>query len=369
MPRILMVSKPVAPPWNDSSKNLVRDIACSLRRHSATIMTPAGVRSSLAGLAHAPIYPPARPRFAPALAENARVMVHLVAGPAYDLWHFFFAPNKKSSRACALAARLRRVPTVQTVCSAPAAGADLRALLFADRTVVLSRHTQTRALDAGVPSAALRRIAPAVAPLDPLSKDAADRARAVFGLPVDKALLVYPGDLEFSMGAERMLRAHALLRSRHELVLAMACRMKTPAAREQERRLRALAAKLGLDASVTWIGETSRIHALLGAADLVALPAETLYAKMDLPLVLIEAMLLTRPVVVAEGTAAAELSDGGAALAVAPDPEAIAAGIARLLDDAKARTELGARARSSALERFHPTNVASAYEALYDELL
>ena len=31
MARILMVSKPVAPPWNDSSKNLVRDVAGHLR--------------------------------------------------------------------------------------------------------------------------------------------------------------------------------------------------------------------------------------------------------------------------------------------------------------------------------------------------
>ena len=30
MPSVLYVSKPVAPPWNDSSKNLVRDLALAL---------------------------------------------------------------------------------------------------------------------------------------------------------------------------------------------------------------------------------------------------------------------------------------------------------------------------------------------------
>ena len=42
MAEVLFVSKPVAPPWNDSSKNLVRDIAGHLRRHSPVLMGRAG---------------------------------------------------------------------------------------------------------------------------------------------------------------------------------------------------------------------------------------------------------------------------------------------------------------------------------------
>jgi hypothetical protein len=40
-----------------------------------------------------------------------------------------------------------------------------------------------------------------------------------------------------------------------------------------------------------------------------------------------------------------------------------------LLADDAARAELGARARSAALSRYHPVAVAAAYEDLYDELL
>jgi glycosyltransferase involved in cell wall biosynthesis len=369
MARILMVSKAVTPPWNDSSKNLVRDLAVSLRVHRATVMTHARAQLALPGVAHANVYGARPSRFAPALLDNARAMLHLLTGRGYDLWHFFFAPNPKSSRACALAARARRVPTVQTLCSAPAAGANLRALLFADRTVVLSRHTQERALEAGVPQAALRLIPPAVAPLQPLSSGAVQEARVTLGLPLDQLVLVYPGDLEFSSGAERALRAHALLRQRHDCVLALACRMKTPHARAHEERLRALTKSLRVDGSVFWLGETRQIHDLLGAADVVVLPSESLYAKMDLPLVLIEAMLLARPVVVAEQTPAAELGEGGAAVVANPEPDSLAHSIEVLLKDSNARTALGVRARSFALERFDPISVASQYENLYDELL
>jgi glycosyltransferase involved in cell wall biosynthesis len=369
MARILMVSKPVAPPWNDSSKNLVRDVASHLHSHGSVVMTQRGVDFHWPGVTRAAVYARSSPRFAPALSANARVMLRLLTGRAYDLWHFFFAPNPLSSRACAWAAHVRGVPTVQTVCSAPAPNAELRALLFADRTVVLSRYSENRALAAGVPRASLRRIAPAVAKLELPDAGSTERSRALFGLPADQLLVVYPGDLEFSSGAERALRAHALLRRQHDVVLVLACRMKTRAAAEHEHRLRQLARSLGVESSVIWVGETQHIHALLGAADVVALPAENLYAKMDLPLVLIEAMLLGRAVVVATGTAAAELAEDDAALSVAADVDATAHGIGQLLGDAGERARLGTRARRAALERFDPAGVACAYEALYDELL
>ena len=41
-PTVLMVSKPVAPPWNDSSKNLVKDLAQAGRGFSYRVLTPKG---------------------------------------------------------------------------------------------------------------------------------------------------------------------------------------------------------------------------------------------------------------------------------------------------------------------------------------
>jgi glycosyltransferase involved in cell wall biosynthesis len=363
-----MVSKPVVPPWNDSSKNLVRDLATHFARHRATIMTRRDGVAAPAGVAHSAVYAGAG-RFSPALADNARVLLRLLADRGHDLWHFFFAPNLRSSSVGRACARVRRRPSVQTVCSAPAPGVDVRKLLFADRTVVLSRHSESLVLGAGVARERVRRIAPAVDALP--VPDAAQRAaaRERLGLAADRALIVYPGDLEYSSAAERVLRAHAARWQRRGAVLALACRAKTAAASERERALRSLSSQLGVAGDVAWLGETREIHALLGAADVVVLPAETLYAKMDLPLVVIEAMLLERCAVVAAGTPAAELASDGAALAVAPEVDVIAETVSALLDDDARRAMIGRAARAHALERFAPERVAAQYESLYDELL
>jgi glycosyltransferase involved in cell wall biosynthesis len=364
-----MVSKPVAPPWNDSSKNLVRDLATHVVRHRATVLTPEGVDPGLAGVTCEQVYGRAPARFAPALASNARVFMRLLAGRPHDLWHFFFAPNPRSSAASAFASAVRRKPTVQTVCSAPLHLRELRRWLFADRVVVLSASTERRFLAAGMPASRLRRIAPAVAPLEPQPEQMSQSLRLNLGIPTGRPLVVYPGDLEFSAGAEYAIRAHARLLQSCDATLVLACRAKTPRAHLCELRLRALAGELGVDASTLWLGELPQIHGLLGAADVVTLPADSLYAKMDLPLVLIEAMMLGKPVLTSLATAAAELSEDDAALAVPFDVEAIASALGRLLTDPHERARMGQRAREAALSRFHPSIMATAYEKVYDELL
>lgn len=347
--RVLFVSKPIAPPWNDSSKNLAKDLATALPRTKATVMVRLGDEAP-EGAEGITTYPA---RATSATVERAAVMATLLArGGGFPLWHFFFAPNPRSASAGRLASRWKRVRTVQTVCSAPAEGVDLEQALFTDRVVVLSEHTERRLLDAGIAPDRIARIPPAIEPIAPLHDIAEERRQ--LGLDPERLVVVYPGDLEFGGGAESILAA--CVGETYQLV--MACRAKTPAAREAERRLRVRYP------GARWFGETPHIHALLGAADVVALPSTDLFAKMDYPLVLLEAMSMGRPVLVGRDTAAEELCAGGGALAVDNTASAIRAG----LEDALSDAALGSRGRAQVLERFTPRVMASAYEALYEEL-
>ena len=367
MSRILLVSKPLAPPWNDSSKNLVRDLAFGLRRHEARAFGRRGGPRELGAVRLEPLYAGERGGFSPALRDNARVLARLLGGRGADLFHFFFAPNPRASRAARLAARLRHTRTLQTVCSVPRDDIDLEAVLFGDRVVVLSRHTEARFLAQGIARDRVVRIPPAAPPLEPPAPDARAALRRSFGFESEAPLLLYPGDLEFGSGARLVVEAHAALP--HDVELVLACRAKTPAARAVESALRARTRELGTADRTTFLGETPRILELLAAADVVTLPSDVAYAKMDYPLVLLEAMALGRPVVVAEGTPAAELAEEGGALAVAPEASALATTLAHLANEPAERARLGATARNRALSAYGRERMAEAYELLYDALL
>lgn len=372
---VLLVSKPITPPWNDSGKNLVRDLAAHMQKHTPTILTrraapdhdelPARVRRLA-------VYPAAGRSYAPGLADNAHVLKELLTGPRRDLWHFFFAPNPRTSTAARLARGLRglrlSMPTVQTVSSAPHEGVKLAEVLFADRVVVLSAHSEARLREGGIAAERISRVPPSVPPMPAPTEAERTLARVSLGVPTSSPLLVYPGDLEFSGAAERCLEA--LTGSRfHDATLLIACRPKTREARALETALRSRARELGIEDRVRFLGETRAIHAVLGAADLVLLPAERLYAKMDYPLVLLEAMLLERAVVVVSGTPAAELTEGGAAEEVEATSPALADRIDALLGDDAKRMAIGARARAKALDAHSPAKMAGAYEGIYDALL
>ncbi|HTQ07477.1 MAG TPA: glycosyltransferase family 4 protein [Polyangiaceae bacterium] len=367
MPRLLFVSKPLGPPWNDSSKNLVRDLALGLTRYDAVAFGRARDAGRLGRAQIEPLHPDTRGGFSPGLRENGRVLARLLTGERCAAWHFFFAPNPKTSGAARAAARLRRARTVQTVCSVPSDGAELSRVLFGDRVVVLSKHTEKRFLDAGIARERLVRIAPAVPPLATPGEAERARFRAAHGISAEAPLLVYPGDLEFGEGARLVLDAHEKLAPNVEL--ALACRPKTPAARAKEAALRERASALGTARRVHFIGETPEILTLVATADMVLLPSTVAYAKMDYPLVLLEAMALARPVLVAENTPAAELAEGGAALAVPATLDAVAEQATRLLANDDARRTLGAAALATARADFSRERMAGAYELLYDGLL
>jgi glycosyltransferase involved in cell wall biosynthesis len=367
MPDVLLVSKPLAPPWHDSSKNLVRDLAAHMSRYTPVVLSRKGAALPLPGARVEAIYGSTR-SFSPALRDNARVLTRLMLGRRTSLWHFFFAPNPKTSAVARAAVRMRRVRSVQTVCSAPAQHAHLAQLLFAERVVVLSEHTRRRFLAAGFAAERLALIRPAVVPLAPVSSANASALRQSLALPRDRPLIVYAGDLEFGCGADRALEAHADLPRTLDAELIIACRAKTPRARAREVELRQRAAQLGVAERVRFVGETARIHELLAAADLVTLPTDTLYAKMDLPLVLLEAMSLERCVLVGAGTPAEELAAGGGAVCAVTQRDAVSVVTRQLLEDAPRRAAVGARARQVVLCDYDPARMSASYESLYDQL-
>jgi phosphatidylinositol alpha-1,6-mannosyltransferase len=363
MSEILFVSKPMAAPWTDGTKTLVRDLACAMTRHEPVVL---GVRGRTFELPRGRV----EPLFSAAPvhvggASPFRLATRLAIGRRGDVWHFVFTPTARTTRASRMLARLRGAPTIQTITSLPPiAEAQLRALAFADRVVVLSRATERRMIEAGVPRATLRRIAPCAEPLR-WTPELAATGRVTHRIPATAPVIVFPGDVEPGRGAREMIEAFARIPSDLGAMLVMATRRKTSRSMHSERELRALAAKLRVDRFVRWVGETPRMHALLACADVVALPATDLTAKVDLPIVLLEAMSLGRAVVVAAGTSAAELAGDGAALAVDIGQGALGEALVGIIRDTERRRSLGSRAAAA---DYSAARMARDYETLYDEL-
>jgi glycosyltransferase involved in cell wall biosynthesis len=154
-----------------------------------------------------------------------------------------------------------------------------------------------------------------------------------------------------------LLRAVALLRNQYPTV-----ELRLVGDGIERDRLHALAAELGIEQAVTWLGSITDDHQMAhewrqGDLFVHASSQETF------GYVYLEAMQLGKPIVAARAGAAPEVL-GEAALLVEPEqPEALAAGISQLLDDDRQRMMYSQRALVQA-KRFTIEDMVAGYSQL-----
>lgn len=364
LPRVLFVSKPIAPPFHDGTKCLVRDVAAELRRFSPVVMTTPEALSLLpAGVSGRSVYRGGG-AFAPALLDNARAAFGLLTGPKDDLWHFVFAPNPRTGQVARVLRAVRRLPIVQTVASPPRHFAQLAQLVFGDQLVVQSRATaDSLASAARAEGFALPEVTVVPPPVPSLAVPGPDRvaqARAELDLAPHDRIILYPGDLEVSSGAEvtRSL-VEPLLQMMPDAVVVFAYRNKTPAAADRAAHLK----RVLQTPRVRITDRVASMHALLAASRIVIFPVDDLWGKVDQPIVLLEALALGVPCAVldqgplrdVEGAAKIATIDTGAWLDV----------IGALASDTPARAQAIGAGRVAAASVYASGVVARAYEAIY----
>lgn len=135
---------------------------------------------------------------------------------------------------------------------------------------------------------------------------------------------------------------------------------------ELEPELRAQVGRLRLDRRFALLGARPDGRELMSLFDIFVLPS----LWEGLPLVLIEAAALGRPIVATDiGGSREIISHGGTGLLVPPaDPAALAAAVNRLLGDPALAARLGAKAKSLIPHQFTLERMVREYESIYVSL-
>jgi len=186
--------------------------------------------------------------------------------------------------------------------------------------------------------------------------------RERFGASLIRPLWVVAGRLEEQKGHAVLFNALAEVRKRGlDFTLAVAGEGKLRGELEQ------LAEQLGMGNRVRFLGALEDVGPLLAAADAVVLPS----LWEGLPLVLLEAMVRSRPVVASAVGGVPEAIEDGVHGALVPPGDALA--LADELERFHRKTERASRLGRAAGERvrrdFLWQAVAEGFEAVYDDVL
>ena len=184
--------------------------------------------------------------------------------------------------------------------------------------------------------------------------------RAFSGRPIRTILTV--ANLRPEKAHEVLLAAAARLRSRHPHIQFLIVGDGPRAA-----ELQALAATLGVQRQVTFLGHREDVPALLARADAFVLPSRS----EAFPNGAIEAMAAGLPVIASRVGGLLDLiEDGRNGLLVSPDdPEALAAAVESLIVSPARAEALGASAREEVARRYSFDRMMRAFEDLYTSQL
>ncbi|HUS17512.1 MAG TPA: glycosyltransferase family 4 protein [Chloroflexia bacterium] len=254
------------------------------------------------------------------------------------------------------------------------------ALMRGSRAIVVTNPQDQAALPAWARARA--RGIPIGANIAPVPPSGWDRAaiRGRYGVRPETILIAYFGFFNASKGLDTLLAALASLRRQggayHLLLVGGGSTTSDPTNAATEAALRRQIAALGLTTAVYWTGylDPAGVSAALLSADLAALPFAdgASLRRGSLLAVLAHGLPLVTTTPAPTGVRAADwpaLAHGTNVLLVPPaDPDALAAALARLADDAALRARLGAGAQTLAAQ-FDWGRIAAEYLALFDSLI
>jgi glycosyltransferase involved in cell wall biosynthesis len=357
----------MVPPWTDSGKNLARDIAAAGERYQYHVLGTSDAKPPGPNCVVEPIYSESGV-YAAGIKQNIPVFKRLLRPDRLPLYHFFFAPNKRTSQVARTVLFFKRRKSIHTICSVPKDFGNIDSLLFSDVVVALSRDTQRKLEERS--GRRILQIPPCV-PIDaPVSGERKRAALTSLALPADRPLVLFAGDLEFGNAATICVAALDRILTRTVAHFVFACRLKTELAREAEAGIRAEVEGQSWAARVHFHNEVEDMEALAAAVTLNVLPADTLYAKMDIPLVLLESLREGVPVVVSDHGPLSELLDRDVGAKVSTgNADEFAQAVTTLLADEGALRIKGESGRKMVQEVYAPKIVGAAYERIYDELL
>jgi glycosyltransferase involved in cell wall biosynthesis len=188
----------------------------------------------------------------------------------------------------------------------------------------------------------------------------ADGVREELGIPVDAPIIGTVANLKAHKGHQYLLDAAALVRE-----TVPNARFVWVGVGPMEDDLRRKAGRMGLNGTIIFTGFRPDAPRLMRAFDLFALPS----LHEGLPIALVEAMTLGKPVVVTDAGGIPEVVQDGKQGYMVPsgDPVALADRIVAVLGDAPLRRRMGEEARLRASE-FDIRGSVARMERLYEEI-
>ena len=281
----------------------------------------------------------------------------------------FFRASAVHTLYCPLISKGRVLGRKSLVLGRGLSSAGLRRL---DAVVAMTGNIETSLVDAGL---ANTRVGVLPTAIDVARFESpTDRCALLrrIGVPEHHRFVLFVGNLTESKGIWHLLTAFRNLAAHVEDVsLVVTLELSHAGFNEAEARLETLLDEYGIRSRVRRLGFVPFMDELVASADGLVVPYADTQGPSDYPLIMMEAMAATTPIVGTSVGGIPELMRGGEhGLLVPPaDSDALSSALRGLLEESEAAVTMAEKAKAYIVEEFGFETVRKAHLELYKKVL
>ena len=342
--------------------NIAYGVGVCLGRRQHTVYMP--VVRSFHPLAENVVVEPVYTSRIFSLSQKMRLMGHLLTAQPVDIMHFFLGPTRVTAAVLSWVARTKNTPTVLTLTHVPKPGKQ--PVAFGQRVVTYSAYSARLLRESGIERVV--RIPPGIDEQAIHPGIDGDKAGRRLEIPPGVPVVLYGGEYGHSATPEALLKAMSIcLAHKPEVRFVLACRIRSKYERARKQELSRQLQNVSWGQNVIMREQVPDMRGLVARADVCILPLRDTYGKVDIPLFLLEAMAMAKPVVITDIVPLNELLEEPVGLAIpVDDGVALAQAIERVLVDGK---NYGVHGRQLVERQYTLRQTTKRYEYLYEELL
>ena len=370
MKKVLLVTRPVAPPWNEASKNFAYYLARSAKNFSFSLLTPGYVQELPESVNQIELY--TKNDLHLNWAQRLRLLKLAPVVKNFDIIHFMLTPSKLNALGFKLFLSGGKAKTVQTIATLREdllVEKDFKKILFADLLITYSDYAKNKLESFGFNN--VTRIYPGI-DLEKFQLSIKDEEMLQeLGLSPDDFVIIYPGEY-VRLGAtdDIVSSLPQIFEKIPNAKFVFANRIKDPKdVIKRDEVIEKLKAAGILDRVI--LSDTfTDMPKIYNIADVVVFPVRNMKGKFDVPLAVIEAMACEKPVVISDLPILREFSnDTNSVIIETGNTQQFVSKLTELSKNIYLRDQIGKAARKYVEENFDINDVANKYEQIYNKLL
>ncbi len=385
MKKVLLVTRPIAPPWDEASKNfaftLAKDLSMdnNLKLH---LLTNGKVAELPENVIQEKIYTHSQNDFG--LEQKLRLFWFLLWNASkFDVLHLLFTPTKFNAwtMKCVLnisgsriffgknsgMTDIHSIQTVATLREDLFSDEEIKDLMFADLVITYSDYAKNKLEKLGVKN--VKRIYPGIdlEKYKPLSNE----QQSMNNKKSESFVINFAGEYTRLGAMDDVVDSFIEVSKKiPEAKLSMAVRVKNEKDADKKKEVIQKLKENNVLEKVDFYDDGKfNMEDIYNLADISIFPVQNMHGKFDVPLVVVEAMACSKPVIVSDIPILEEFCDEKNSVKIqAGNMEQLVQAILDLHTDKKKRTHLGTYARTYVEQNFNIKNVSKQYAEVYREI-